>query len=339
MKIIYFPYTAIEASKAEQLAAVWGPLTLLQPSPETCLPETRSLQAAGWVETLCPSADHGQSLVDLMQAFEQWAAQNIGSDLAALMEQGRTIPFFSSQSSTQIVAELRKRGALPGPTAPSGGDRPSTLPDQLLLALAQKFDRQQEELAREIAALADKERQMMALLKGEEAWVGDPPAAFRDSSTLRRESMHDQRLKAWARLMAAIRERAPHVLEAGDQTLFLTDSPAVAAQMAERFPEARTRLERHAIPAGKLPPGAAAALPVWLTAPLAPPDTATPGDTLKASPCLDVMEIPAMTIDAFLRRLSGDRPPAAAGPGARRVPGSCWVVAVTWPEDAPGPIE
>ena len=339
MKTVYFPYTAIESSKAETLAAVWGPLTLLQPSPETCATETRSQEAAGWIELLWPTADHGQSLIDLMQAFEQWAVRNTGGDLAALMEQGRTIPFFSSQSSTQIVAELRKRGALPGQFAPSGETRPGILPDQLLLAMAQKFDRQQEELTREIDALGQQERRMMALLKGEDPPEVATPTASRSPSAVRREAMLDQRLKAWARLMTALRERAPGVPEGEDQTLFLTDSPLAAAQVTERFPEARTRLEGHVVTAGELPAGAAASLPPWLAAPLTTSTAAVPGRIPKTSASLDLIEIPTMAIDAFLGRLSGDRQQAFAKPDEGSVSGSCWMAVVSWPEDTPGQIE
>jgi len=146
--------------------------------------------------------------------------------------------------------------------------------------------------------------------------------------------MLDQRLKAWARLMTALRERAPRTPETDDHTLFLTDSPGAAAQVAERFPEAQTRLEGHAIAGGALPPGAAARLPPWLAAPLSASAAPAPGLAPKASAGLDLVEIPAMTIDAFLRRLSGDRQAAAAP--APPFSGSCWMVAVTWPEDRSG---
>jgi len=140
MKIVYFPYTVIDPRKAEKLAALWGPPTLLQPSPEARLPETRALEEAGLIETLCPETGHFPPLTDCIKAFEQWAEQSAGSDLEALMKQGAPIPFFSDQSLARIVAELRSNAQSPGQDAPDRSSLPDIFQAQLLLAMAQKFD-------------------------------------------------------------------------------------------------------------------------------------------------------------------------------------------------------
>ena len=176
MKTIYFPYTTIDPRQAEQTAAIWGPLTLLQPSPETCLPEMAALQAAGIIETVFPPADPSLSVTAVLQDFKQWAAQHTGGDLAVMMAQ-QGIPFFNSQSSAQIVSQIRKGGPAPAEN-PVADFRETVFQAQLLLAMAQEFDLQQAALARDIEALTVKENEMMAMLKGEDdpdpSWSNPP---------------------------------------------------------------------------------------------------------------------------------------------------------------------
>ena len=69
MKAIYFPYTTIDPRQAEQAAAIWGPVTVLQASPETCLPEVAALQAAGIIETVFPPTNPSLSVTAVLQEF------------------------------------------------------------------------------------------------------------------------------------------------------------------------------------------------------------------------------------------------------------------------------
>lgn len=333
MKTVYFPYTTIDRPKAEQLAALWGPLTLLQPSMETCLPETRSLEEAGWVETLFPPTDHSPCLIDLMNAFEQWAEGHSGSDLAALIKQGAPIPFFSDQSFAQIVTALRRGGKTSGQGASDGTSSRDIFQDQLLLAMAQKFDRQQDELAREIDALARKERHMLAVLKGEDDLDSRPLSTVGSPSTVRREAMLERRLKAWARVMTAMGGMGKGSLEMTMDILFLTESPRVVVQIEERFPEAHRRLEAYARAAEPLPSGISGMLPPWLAAPLTSQGASILWSGGEASPRLDLIEITGVPVERFLQRLADDRQWGAADPIAGASSESSWVGSVTWPED------
>jgi hypothetical protein len=333
MKTVYFPFTAINPTKAEQLAAVWGPLTLLQPSTETYLPETRSLEEAGWIEPLFPNTDHPQRLIDLMNAFEQWAEGHSGSDLAALMKQGAPVPFFGDQSFAQIVTALRRGGKTAGPSLSDTTSSQDIFQDQLLLAMAQKFDRQQDELAREIDALSQQERHMLAQLKGEDDLDGAPSSAPWSPPADRRDAMLDLRLKAWARVMAAVEGMGNGFLGIAMDTLFLTASPDVMAQIEERFPEAHRRLAACALPAERLPSEISGILPSWLAAPLTSQDASIPLLNGEASPRLDLIEIPGVPVERFLQRLAGDPQRGTADPMTRHCAESCWVGSVAWPED------
>ena len=332
MKIVYFPYTVIHACKAEQLAALWGPVTLLQPSRDACLPETRALAEAGWIATLFPAGDPSPPLIDCLNAFEQWAVRNTGSDLAALMKLGAPIPFFSDQSLTGIVAELRRGGKTPGPAGPDKTSLRDISQDQLLLAMAQKFDRQQEELARDIETLARKERRMLALLKGEGEVDNEPLSPLRAPSNVPGEALLDLRIKAWARVMNALPEMEKGLPGTTAEILFLTDSHSVRTQIQEYFPEAQIRLEACPVFERSLPPGAAEMLPPWLAKPLTSRTAPVPAE--HASPGLDLIEIPGLPVEGFFRRLSGDGRRSADDPIPRHMAESCWVGSLTWPEDA-----
>ena len=146
MKTVYFPYTHIDSGRAERMAAVWGALTLLQPSAEICSPDMASLREAGLIETVFPASPVQESLPDVLQELKQWAAQHAGGDLAVMMAQGQTTPFFNSQSSAQIVAEIRK-GGTPAAEDPALDSRNKVFRAQLVLAMAQEFDVQQAALA------------------------------------------------------------------------------------------------------------------------------------------------------------------------------------------------
>jgi hypothetical protein len=332
MKTVFFPFTAIARRQAEQMSAVWGPLTLLQPSSETCSAEMRALCEEGRIETMAPDEDPSQPLSEVMKAFEQWAAQHTGGDLSALVERGQAVPFFSSQSSTQIVAELRKRGRAPEIEAPPEEGLPNLLRARLFLAMAERFDRQQEELAQAIETLAEKERRMMAMLKGEDAAAPDPATASRKTSAAGRDSrLIHPRLKAWARVMAALETMSTGTAGPADEILFLTDSRAALEQIQERFPEAQRRLREHLLTAGTLAPAVSAMLPPWLAERLIRSDQESSGAA--ASPlCIELWEIPGLSRTAFFHRLAHDRqaPVDALLPGA--IQGSCWVGCMRRPD-------
>jgi hypothetical protein len=337
MKTIFFPFTSIDARHAELLSAVWGPLTLLQPCASTILPGIRTLQEDGLVELLFPETDPEVLLMDTMNAFEQWAAQNTGGDLAAMMEQGQTIPFFSSQSSTQIVAELRQRGGRPAQRTPESSAEKKIFQARLLLAMAEKFDRQQEDLGREIENLAAKERRMMALLKGEEeedgahltSWEPFVPAQRQDAPLI------DLRLKAWAQVMAAIAEAPSGGLSEGTRdVLFLTISPSAMAYIRERFPEAHIRAQALRLKTERIAPELVENLPPWLALPLTALSVEASREAWRAPYNIDLLEIPGLSRDEFFHRLADERQGGGADSPARTSAETCWIGCMTMTNDA-----
>jgi len=322
MKTIYFPYTTIDPRQAEQTAAIWGPLTLLQASPETCPPEVTALQAAGIIETVFPPADSSLSVTAVLRDFKQWAAQHTGGDLAAMMEQGRGIPFFNSQSSARIVSQIRKGGPAPAEN-PVADFRGTVFQAQLLLAMAQEFDLQQAALARAIEALTVKESEMMAMLKGEDYPAPASVKSARVSLEAGPDTMVPLRLKAWARAMAAV-EAMKSCVKRGTDMLFLTDGQGVLAQIRELFPTARTRSGRNPSPA-KEGRSEFEHLPGWLAGPLIRSAEQASDENGGRPSGLELIEIPHLSVEGFLNRLAGHADQTNADGSGAASSGSCWI--------------
>jgi hypothetical protein len=331
MKTLFFPYTTIDPRQAEQMAAIWGALTLLQPSPETSLPAMAFLQEAGIIEMVFPASDTKESLTDVLQNLKQWAAQHTGGDLALMMEQRQAIPFFNDQSSAQIVAEIRKGGKTPAED-PAAAARKKIFQAQLLLAMAQEYDLQQAALTRDIETLSARENEMMALLKGEDVADTIPVSSSWTPGAEGSAAMITLRLKAWARAMAAV-EGMEILSGKSADVLFLTNGRGVLAQIQEIFPEAETCLCGHRITAGRTSSHEMDRLPVWLADPLANDNREESGQNGGLSPGFDLVEIPRMSVAKFLLRLSGHRPRAVSDDSVQTNLGACWVGCMTWMGD------
>jgi hypothetical protein len=319
MKTIYFPYTTIDPRRAEQTAAIWGPVTVLQASPETCLPEVAALQAAGIIETVFPPTNPSLSVTAVLQEFKQWAARHAGGDLAVMMAQ-QGIPFFNSQSSAQIVSQIRKGGPVAAEN-PVADFRETVFQAQLLLAMAREFDLQQAALARDIEALAVNENEMMAMLKGEDD--PDPVKPSRASSGAGSDTMVPLRLKAWARAMAAV-EAMQRRVKNGTDMLFLTAGQGVLAQIRELFPTAQTRSWRNPLPdKGGRPE--VAHLPVWLAGPLIRYAEQASDENGGWSSPLELIEIPHLSVEGLLSRLAGHADRTDSDGSGAASTGSCWI--------------
>lgn len=329
MKTVYFPDTHLDPRRAEQLAAIWGRLTLLQPAVETYLPDMAALQEAGIIEMIFPASDAPDSLNDVLQELKQWAAQHSGGDLAALMEQGQAVPFFDGHSSAQIVADVRQKSQTPV-ADPVHEGRQQVFKARLFLAMAQEFDLQQAALRREIAALGSKEREMMALLKGEAAMDTTTSAALSGDATVAGldPRMIAMRLQAWARAMAAVEEMET-LSGKGAEILYLTTNRGVWGQIQELFPEAEIRLQGHHPVSGRTSVDVIERLPAWLAGPLSADSGDTPGTDDEPSPGFDLIEIPDTSVATFLLRLSGQPSRKGSDGVFQTSAGSCWIGCLT----------
>lgn len=324
MKTVYFPFTAIEPLQAERLAAVWGPVTLLQPSADTVLSETRRLQEAGTVDLVWPPEGPREGgLQGVLAAFEQWAAQHAGSDRGSLMDLVRAFPLFDSQFPAQLAADIRQGGGRRPEATAKAAVPCAPFEAQLVLALAQKLDCQQVELARAIEAVAAAEEKMVALLRGEEALAGGVTGPHAVAPPTGATAMLTLRLKAWARVMAATADRA----ESGDwlqnEILFVTDAPDLPAHLNELFPQMRHRLRSSTGTAPEQVEVPPADLPGWLVGADDAPGAATVPRSRDAG--CDLIEIPGVAPRAFLAGLAAGRSGPESCPSGGTSPNATWI--------------
>ena len=334
MRTVYFPNTYIDPAKAEWMASIWGAITLLQSSPETCLPDTHELHSSGVVEPIFPSTAIGKSLVEVLDDFKEWASQHAGGDLAAMMEQGQAAPFLYPQATSQIAADIRK-----GETTPANDpeqERLSRLVQAcLFLTMAQEFDVQQMQLARQIEALNAREKEMLADLKGEEE-APEASLSFDDhAATGDGGGMVRLRVRAWSRVMAdALKD--PSTIDETADILYLTDSMEALSLIVEFFPQSALRWQsgQEADPSMPLDFGA---VPEWLTDPLTRLSTILSSSATQRRPAITLFEIPELSALAFpihiLDRMQG----SISSLRPHESHASCWVAGINWPSSRHDP--
>ncbi|MBL0714509.1 MAG: hypothetical protein JJV98_12495 [Desulfosarcina sp.] len=299
MKTLFFPQTLIEPALAEALQAIFGPVTLLHPSPEAVAEQTAALVKAHLIELVFPCRGDGAALGAAIASFKRWASDHSGEDLAGLMRQGRKSPFFGEDATARIVAEVKAgRAAAPKATAAERLHRA-----RLLLMMAQELDLHRRELATDFQRLEAQERRMIDVLKGEEksdAAIRDRPRLSTPATT---SPLHmlPERIWAWAQLAT----QAEDFWEQNPEACFLTDDADVLAHITDQE-EADTLLTRHPVPHGS------EALRAWIADPRGQPPMleSPPPQPLR----LTLMRLPQPSPFEWVRRLAGNTPTDPTAP-------------------------
>jgi hypothetical protein len=233
--IAYMPFTYLSRDQLEGITAGLGPLTLLAPAPELVPAHMRDFADRGLLELIGPQdVDSGQ-LVLAFEQFKQWAHTHSGSSgsLAEMATYFKTStgrpPLVDETSPTQISSQIRHFGEMT-----KGHGSAPLFKAALFLAMAQDYDRHQDDMVQELSAVQRREQQMLEQLSGQGVDPDEPIAltAARPAVGAPDESglfMTEFRIKAWAELAFAD-QCAAH--------LVLTSSRAVMAHIEELFPDA-----------------------------------------------------------------------------------------------------
>jgi hypothetical protein len=310
MKALYFPYTQIDRRQATLIAGHFGPMRLLNPSPETVPAATAALARENLIELGYAASASGAVLTAALRDFQQWAAAQGGGDLATLHRIHQGIPFVDVHSTPRILAELRH--------APQPIRRPEAAAKLqralLFLLMAQELDSCQQALADDLQRTAAREQEMLALLHaGEDQEAAPLPTIGAAASQGDADYMLTERLQAWSRLALASGVSADAAA-----LWLLTDRRPVLDRLLESMP-AETVLNRHPLPAASRTVPAAGDWNEWLARAAAAPDLAR----LPAIPCatspnevpagyLTLLRIPGCTLDACLAALAGEQRPHSA---------------------------
>ena len=239
MKPICFPSTYVSDSLAQALTACFGQFIVYQPLagkiPEQMCPWAEK----GILDIRVPVTANQTDLETMVKNFSSWADLHFGgSGLKSpfLKTWKDAIPFFKASSSSQVAADIKKQ--VYGKT---GSRAPELLlAARLFLYLAQEFDRQNQEVARDLIRHRQQEAELIRQLKMEDDSLS---AEFQKQAVLIPDDfagyMVLDRLEAWARIL----------LEDADISgIFITHIPAVLQELLDKTPTAKKMLHIGSIP-------------------------------------------------------------------------------------------
>jgi hypothetical protein len=239
MKPIYFPFTYVGGEIAQALAACFLQTTVYQPLADKPPADMYPWIQRGILDMRVPVSESGEAIAAAVKNFMDWAnlhqrGAGIKSIFCRLREQG--IPFFERSSPSQIVAEMKAHAL---GSASSKEANPIFLA-RIFLYLAQEFDRQCREIARELSWSRQKTQDLLQALTMEADSAAGPfeqnPLDRADDAA---QYMIPERLEAWTRLF--FRDTVASVI-------FLTHSQTVLDYLRDKAPLLEEVLRWDAIP-------------------------------------------------------------------------------------------
>jgi hypothetical protein len=223
--MLYFPYIDVESSLLRSLLCWFQHAVILQPIFSATSSETEEAERLGMVTVSRPlslNLDTKQAR-SLLREFERLGEIYQDSGYLVYLSRGGAMTL-EEEPGYQLVRKIRQYGKESG-----AHKEEETLRGQLLLQMAQDFDRQRREIHETLGDLHQKERNLQWSLGVEREEDND---FFLDLSPLPHLEEDDfllpQRLRAWLELYEAYGlNSAPYLL---------TDNSLVMEQILERIP-------------------------------------------------------------------------------------------------------
>lgn len=239
MKPICFPSTYVSDSAAQALAACFGRFFVYQPLagkiPEQMCPWVEK----GILEIRVPVTEDQKELEAVLKDYLSLADLHFGGSglkPSFLNTWKDAIPFFNASSSSQVAADIK--GQVHGKPASRGSE--ALLTARLFLYFAQEFDRQNQEVARDLKRHRQQEAELIRQLKMEDDSL---TAEFQKGEMQIPDDSADfmvlDRLEAWTRIL----------LKDTDQSgIFITHIPAIMQELLDKTPTAEELLYLKSIP-------------------------------------------------------------------------------------------
>ena len=239
MKPICFPSTYVFDSVARALTACFGQFIVYQPLTGKIPEQMLTWVESGVLEIRVPVTEDQNEFEAVVKSYLSWADLHFdGSGLKPPFFQTwkDTTPFFEASSSSQVVADIKKL---------LHGKPVSRAPDPLLAArlfiyFAQEFDRQNQEVVRDLKRHRQQEAELIRQLKMEDDSL---TTQFQKEDVQEPENSAGylvlDRLGAWTRIF----------LEDMDKSgIFITHIPAVLQELLDHTPTAQKLLSIKSIP-------------------------------------------------------------------------------------------
>ena len=322
MKPICFPSTYVSDSVAQALTACFGKFIVYQPLAGKIPDQMRPWIEKGILDIRAPVTEDQKEIEAVVANYLSWADLHFdGSGLKPpfLWTWKDAMPFFKASSPSQVVADIKEQvHGKPASRAPE-----SLLTARLFLYFAQEFDRQNQEVARDLQRHRQQEAELIRQLKmeadslttgfqKEEVQIPDDSADF----------MVLDRLEAWTRIL---------LKDTDISGIFITHIPAVLQELLDKTPTTEKLLHFESIP---ICTAMTAELVLWrqkLVSNLAhivehkwAPTTGRPSDqpgfpTAAKTVSLSVYLVPEQMPREFFSRCAQIQPPDrdASSPGGR----------------------
>jgi hypothetical protein len=239
MKPICFPSTYVPDSVAQALTACFGQFIVYQPLAGK-IPE----QMYSWVERdildiRVPVTKDQNEIEAVVKNYLSWAELHFGgSGLKPpfLQTWKDATPFFEASSSSQVVADIKTlRHGKPASSAPA-----PLLAARLFLYFAQEFDRQNQEVVRDLKRHRQQEAELIRRLKMEDDSL---TAQFQKEDVQEPDDSADylvlDRLGAWTRIFLE---------DTAISGIFITHIPTVLQELLDHTPTAQKLLSIKSVP-------------------------------------------------------------------------------------------
>ena len=239
MKPICFPATYVSDSVAQALTACFGQFIVYQPLAGKIPEPMRSWVEKGILDIRVPVTEDQKELEAMVKNYLSWADLHVdGSGLKPpfLQTWKDAIPFFNASSSSQVASDIKEQ---------IHGKPASRVPEPLLTArlflyLAQEFDRQNQEVARDLQRHRQQEVELIRQLKMEDDSL---TAEFQKEAVQIPDDSADymvlDRLEAWTRIL---------LKDTDISGIFITHIPAVLQELLDKTPTAEKLLHFESIP-------------------------------------------------------------------------------------------
>ena len=239
MKPIFFPSTCVSDSVAQALAACFGQFIAYQPLAGKIPEQMRPWIEKGILDIRVPVTADRKELEAVVKNYLSWADFHLtGSGLKPpfLQTWKDAIPFFKASAPSRVVADIKEQ--VHGKPASRALD--PTIEARLFLYFAQEFDRQNQEVARDLKRHRQQETELIRQLKMEDDSL---TAEFQKEEVLIADDSADymvlDRLKAWTRIL---------LKDTDISGIFITQIPAVLQDLLDKTPTAEKLLSLETIP-------------------------------------------------------------------------------------------
>jgi hypothetical protein len=239
MKPICFPSTYVSDSVAQALTACFGQFIAYQPLAGKIPEQMRPWIEKGILDIRVPVTKNQKELEAEVKNYLSWAdLHSDGSGLKPpfLLTWQNAVPFFKASSPSQVVADIKEQ--VHG--KPAAGAPESLLTARLFLYFAQEFDRQNQEVARDLQRHRQQEAELIRKLKME---ADSLTAGFQKEAVEISDDSADymvlDRLEAWTRIL---------LKDTDISGIFITHIPAVLEELLDKTPTAEKLLHFESIP-------------------------------------------------------------------------------------------